>query len=113
MHELSIAISIVDVATRQAEASEVNQVVEVELDIGILSGIEFESLEFALGVAARDTLLENTRFRINRIEPVTECLSCQHIYTPEGFYSTCPECQEMKTRLIRGKEMQIKSLLVE
>jgi hydrogenase nickel incorporation protein HypA/HybF len=113
MHELSIAISIVDMAINQAKMASADRVSEVELDIGTLSGIEYESLEFALGVAARETILEKTLFRINRVEPVAECPACEHLYTPEGIYSHCPECNKQGIRLIRGTELQIKSLLVE
>ena len=113
MHELSIAISIVDSVINQAKIASADSVSEVELDIGILSGIEYESLEFALGVAAKETILEKTLFRINRVEPVAECPACQHLYTPDGMFSHCPECNKQGIRLIRGTELQIKSLLVE
>ncbi len=113
MHELSIAISIVDTAINQAKLASARSVTEVELDIGILSGIEYESLEFSLGLAAKDTILEKTLFRINRVEAVAECPACQHLYSPEGMFSHCPECNKQGIRLIRGTELQIKSLLVE
>lgn len=113
MHELSIAISIVDSAINQAKMASADRVSEVTLDIGILSGIEYESLEFALSVAAKETILEKTLFRINRVEPVAECPACQHLYTPDGMFSHCPECNKQGIRLIRGTELQIKSLLVE
>jgi hydrogenase nickel incorporation protein HypA/HybF len=113
MHELSIAISIVDTAIKQARMASANRVSEVELDIGILSGIEYKSLEFALGVAAKDTILEETLFRINRVEAVAECPACEHLYSPDGKFSHCPECNKQGIRLIRGSELQIKSLLVE
>ena len=113
MHELSIAISIVDIASKHAEAASAISVSQVDLDIGILAGIEFESLEFALTVAVKDTILEETKFRINRIEPLSECLSCNNLFTSNGMFGQCPECKDMNTKLIRGKELQIKSLLVE
>jgi len=113
MHELSIAISIVDTAIKQAKMASAHRVSEVELDIGLLSGIQYESLEFALEVASKDTILEETLFRINRVEPVAECPECGHLYTPEGMYSHCPECHKQGISMIRGTELQIKSLLVE
>ena len=113
MHELSIAISIVDTAVDQASQASARRVSEVELDIGLFSGIEYEALEFALEVASKDTILEETLFRINRVDPVAECPKCQHLYSPEGMFSHCPECREPGIRLIRGCELQIKSLLVE
>ena len=113
MHELSIAISIVDTTIDQATLASAQHVTEVELDIGMLSGIEYESLEFALGVASKNTILEDTLFKINRVEPVAQCPACEHLYTPVGMFSHCPECNKQGVRLIRGNELQIKSLLVE
>lgn len=113
MHELSIAMTIVDTVVKQAEAASAGDVVEVELDIGVFSGIEIESLEFSLDVATRESILEKTVFRINRVEAVAECPACHHLYTPERVFSLCPECKKPGIRLIRGTELQIKSLLVE
>ena len=113
MHELSIAISIVDMAIEQAKLASALRVTEVELDVGIFSGIEYEALKFALEVAVKETILEDTQFRINRVEAVAECPACEYLYVPEGMYSHCPECNKQGIRLIRGCELQIKSLLVE
>ena len=113
MHELSIAMSIVDIASRKADAASAEKVTQVELDIGIMSGIEFISLEFALSVAVKDSILEGTRFKINRIEPLCECRSCNHLYTPGQDFGACPECGKQEIEFIRGKELQIKSLLID
>ena len=113
MHELSIAINIVKIASTQAMAASAKSVSRVDLDIGAMSGIELDSLNRALSIAVRDTLLEGTEFSINRIEPLCQCLSCNHLFTPEKVFGHCPECESPETELIKGKELQIKSLLVE
>ena len=113
MHELSIAMSIVDTAIKQAEAASATQVSEVHLDIGVWSGIEFESLKFSLEIASKGSLLEDTAFKINRVEPLAECPACKHLYSPERLFSHCPECDQPGIRMIRGTELQIKYLLVE
>jgi len=113
MHELSIATQIVKLATRHAEAASAGCVSQVELDIGKLSGIELESLRFALSVATRDTLLKDAEFLIHTIEPLFECSSCHHHFTPGRVTGECPSCGEVRSVLIEGNELQIKSLLVE
>jgi len=113
MHELSIAMNIVDIASRHAGASSASSVAEVELDIGTMAGIEYESLRFALSVATRDTILEHATFRINRVEPLAECLTCHHSFSPERMLGSCPGCGSKITRLVRGRELFIKSLLIE
>ena len=113
MHEMSIALSIIDLAAERAEKAAANKIIEIELDIGILSGIEIDALNFAMEIAVKDSVLEFAEVKINRIESVSECLECGHIFEPDGFISHCPECREMNTRVFKGKEMQIKSILVE
>ena len=113
MHELSIAMSIVDIASRQAEAASAETVSQIELDIGSLSGIEFESLKFALKVAVRNSMFEHTHFKINRIEALCECRSCGRLYSPGRGSAACPACGKLEPEYIRGRELQIKSLLVE
>lgn len=113
MHELSIALSIVDIASRQAESASAESVSQIELDIGTLSGIEFTALEFALSVAVKDSMFEDTHFKINRIEPLCECRACAHLYSPGKDFGACPNCGKQEPEFIRGRELQIKSLLVE
>ncbi len=113
MHEMSIALSIVDLADEQANLAHAAKIIEIELDIGTMSGVEVEALNFALEIAAKDTLLEAAVVKINRIEPVSECLDCGEIFVSEGFIHQCPACSEMNTRILSGKEIQVKSILVE
>lgn len=113
MHEMSIALSIVDLAAEQAKKANAKQVVEIELDIGALSGIEVEALNFALEIAVKDTVLEKSRVKINRIGAVSECLQCDHIFDSDDYVHICPQCGESNTRIIKGREMQVKSLLIE
>lgn len=48
MHELSIARSIVELVEEQADNRGASVVEELELEIGHLSGVEIQTLEFAL-----------------------------------------------------------------
>jgi len=113
MHAMSIAMSIVDLAEEQARKAHVAKIIEIELDIGIFSGIEIEALNFALEVVAKETLLEAALIKINRIEAESECLNCGSRFASKGFIHQCPSCRETNTRILKGKEMQVKSLLVE
>ena len=78
MHEMSIALSIIDLATEQAQKENARKIVEIELDIGAVSGVEIEALNFALEMAVKETLLESALVKVNRIEAVSECLECGH-----------------------------------
>ena len=47
MHELSIVMSIVDLANKEATKHQASAIEEIELDIGCLSGIDMDSFDFA------------------------------------------------------------------
>ena len=53
MHELSIARSIVELVEEQADNRGASVVEELELEIGHLSGVEIQTLEFALDSAIK------------------------------------------------------------
>lgn len=53
MHELSIARSIVELVEEQADNRGASVVEELELEIGHLSGVEIQTLEFALDKIGR------------------------------------------------------------
>ena len=76
MHELSIAMSIVDLAAAQAANHEALVIEEIELDIGCLSGVEMDSFDFAWRQAIKRTILENATRKVNRIEGKAHCLEC-------------------------------------
>jgi hydrogenase nickel incorporation protein HypA/HybF len=110
---MSIALSIIDLASDQAEKAGAEKIMEVELDIGTLSGVEINALSFALEIAARDTVMESAHIKINTIEAMSECMDCGHIFDASGYVNHCPKCKEMNTIIRKGKEMLVKSLLVE
>jgi len=64
MHELSIAMSIVDMATEEAERHGATQVDAVYLRLGRLSGIVARALLSSYDLACEHTLLEGSRLQI-------------------------------------------------
>ena len=68
MHELSIARSIVELVEEQADNRGASVVEELELEIGHLSGVEIQTLEFALDSAIKGSKLEKARIIRHYIE---------------------------------------------
>ncbi len=113
MHEFSIALNIVDIATETARANKAKTVNEVEVDIGDMSGVVYEALEFALQSAVKGTILEHSRFRLNRIKATAVCLDCKHGFEPEDYLSACTKCGSYRIEIVKGKEMRVKSINVD
>ena len=106
-------MSIIDLATEQARKEKAERIVEVELDIGTISGVEIQALNFAMEVAVRETMLETARIKINRIEAVSQCMECSEEFRSDRYLSQCPKCNALNTKVLKGREMLVKSLLVE
>lgn len=67
MHELSIALSLVDLAREEAAKHE-GRVCALHLKIGALAGVVPEALEGSFEMASAETTLEGARLVIERAE---------------------------------------------
>ena len=55
MHELSIAMSIVDIAAEYAARDNAKCVTEIEIEVGTLAGVVIDALDFAMEAAIKNT----------------------------------------------------------
>ncbi|MBC8343067.1 MAG: hydrogenase maturation nickel metallochaperone HypA [Bacteroidetes bacterium] len=113
MHELSIAMNIIEIAEEEAKKSGAKKIVSIELAVGKLSGVVYEALDFALQEAIKNTMLEKAEIMINQLEGKAVCLKCLHHFQLENLYEVCPECKHPLCSIIQGKELKINSLLVD
>ena len=74
MHELSIAMSIAELAVEEAHKHDATSVIRVDVEIGTLSGVETEALEFAWDVAIQGTAAEKASLRIISVPAEAMCL---------------------------------------
>lgn len=112
MHELSVALGIVNIAEHETKKAHAKSVELIELEIGVLAGIEMESLEFVWPTAVYNTVLENALKKINIIEGKAKCIDCDSIFKIEHLYDSCPNCQSNFKGIIQGKELRVKALEV-
>jgi len=113
MHELSIAQSIVELAEEQALNHQAKSIEELELEIGSLAGIEWQALEFALASCVKGTLLENARIVRHIISGEGRCGDCEKAFPIDTLFSPCPACGSYAVKIIKGKELRIKSIVVK
>lgn len=113
MHEFSIAMSIVEIAETEAKKANAKAITELVLDVGTMSGIEFFALDTALEMAIKNTLLDKAKVTVNKIQAKAKCTDCQNKFEISQVYDACPECGSLYHELLGGKELQIKSLVVD
>ncbi len=112
MHEVSMMQNTLDIAIAQAQQKGATSIESLTLNIGELSGVIPEALEFAFEVLIRGTIAENAQLEIKTIPVVCYCQKCDRNFQPDNYIYECPECEEISTNIIEGRELQLASLVV-
>ena len=113
MHELSIAQGIVELAEREARNHHANFIEELELEIGAFAGVDRDALDFALESAIKGSMLENARIVRHQIAGEGRCGDCGNVFPVENLFTACSVCGSFAVKIIKGKELRIKSLIVK
>src|SRR5689334_3952440 len=113
MHELSIAIGIVEIAQEEASRRAVH-VNAVYLRLGPLTGVVKEALLTCYEMACMDTPLQGSRLEIEELPVVVYCSKCRAERTLRSMqWFSCPECGTPSGEVLHGKELEVVSLEVE
>jgi len=112
MHELSIAMGIVKIAEDETKKANAEKVTKIELVVGVLSGIEIDSLEFVWSSAVKDSVLEKAELEIIQISGRGKCADCDTEFDMENIYDCCPNCNSNFKGILKGKELKVKALEV-
>jgi hydrogenase nickel incorporation protein HypA/HybF len=112
MHELSIAIALVDAAATKAE--ELGATVSaVHVRIGALSGVVADALAFSYEVATAETPLAGTRLLIEEVGVTVACPACGGEPRPTSVQSLCcPDCGA-PAMVVTGRELELYALEVD
>jgi hydrogenase nickel incorporation protein HypA/HybF len=110
MHELSITQSVVEICERNADG---RRVLSVTLEVGELSGILPDAMEFCFEACTKGTLLEGAKLVIDRVPPMGHCRDCGGDFPVSAYYDSCPSCGGFAVELKAGEEMRVKELEVE
>src|SRR5260370_38516019 len=112
MHELSIAMGIVDAATEEAQSRGI-QVRAVHLRLGALSGVVKEALLFSYEVACQDTPLQGSQLIVEDMPVIVFCAQCKDTRQLESVQLfQCPECGTPTMDVRQGKEIEVFALAV-
>jgi len=113
MHELSIAMSIVELAEEEAQRREV-WINVVHLKLGALSGVVREALLSCYEMACEGTALQGSRLEVEDVPVVIFCSSCQSrrpLSSMQLF--CCSECGTPSSEIVQGKEIEVVALEIQ
>jgi len=112
MHEFSLALSVVDIATSEAEKAKANSVVSIQLDIGECAGVEIDSFKFVWPAAVKNTILQHSKMNINKITGKAICPNCTSDIKIHNLFDPCPVCGSYHKDIYQGREFRIGSITV-
>jgi hydrogenase nickel incorporation protein HypA/HybF len=113
MHELSIAMSIAEIVEEEARKAGASRIEIVTIEIGTLSGVMIDALQFAMEEVMLTTSFSGAKINYDIVTAVASCEECCNEFVAEDLFKVCPVCNSSKTYYIRGKELKIKSIEVE
>lgn len=113
VHELSIALSLLDLACEQARAAGDVRVDAVCIRVGRLSGVAKDALLFCFDAAARGTAVEGARLDIEDVPLTIYCQQCAAERQLDSIqHWRCPVCEQPALDIVRGRELELAALEV-
>lgn len=109
MHELTITQNIVAIATEYSQGA---KIYKISLEIGKLSAVMPEAIEFCFDVCCRGTPLENADLEIVEIAGKGRCRCCGTEMNLEQPFGVCI-CGSTDIEIIQGQELKIRELEAE
>jgi hydrogenase nickel incorporation protein HypA/HybF len=108
MHEMSIALAVIDQVRERARAEGAAGVQSVRLQVGELAGVVPDSLAFSFELACAGTVLDGSELHTETVPGRARCEPCAGEW-PVGMPPDlcCPQCGRAATELLSGRELQI------
>jgi hydrogenase nickel incorporation protein HypA/HybF len=114
MHELSIAMSIIEVAQEESRRHGAARVSAVHLKLGPLAGVVREALESCYDLACVETPLAGSRLVVEEVPIRIECPSCggpRPVVSPQEM--ACAVCGSPGSKIVQGRELEVVALELE
>ena len=110
MHEMSITQGIIDISEKYAGG---RRVLSVDVEIGELSSVVPDAIEFCFEACSQGTLLEGARINIIRIPGRGQCLDCGGDSPLSSLFDACQRCGGYRVKVVSGEEMRVREIEVD
>jgi hydrogenase nickel incorporation protein HypA/HybF len=106
MHEVGLAMEMVDIAARHAGERRVTRVI---VEVGALSCVSADALRFAFEVAAKDTAADGAELDVRTIPARVSCRECRVERETTDPWARCP-CGGLDLAFEGGDELRVKAI---
>jgi hydrogenase nickel incorporation protein HypA/HybF len=114
MHELSVAMSIIEGVEEEAERHQ-GYVTAIHLKLGLLSGIVKEALLSAFEMAREQSAtLQKAQLIIEDVPVIANCPSCRQQQPVSSIqWFCCSVCSTPVSDVVQGKELEVVALEIQ
>lgn len=112
MHEMSLAEGVLQLMEEAARRDHFTKVTAVWLEIGQLSGVEPEAMQFCFDAVTRDSVAQGARLEIIIMPGTGWCMACAKTVPMTEVFGECPHCRGYPLQVTGGTEMRVKELEV-
>ena len=114
MHELSIAMKVIEEVERLRGRSGGGRVIAVTLRIGRLSTVQEGALRYSFALAGEGTAVAGARLEIIDVPVRIWCAECAAERELPGIQRlACPDCGHLSGDLRAGRELDLESIEIE
>jgi hydrogenase nickel incorporation protein HypA/HybF len=113
MHELSVALALIEIATERIVRLGSVRVRAVHIKAGPLSGVDADALRFSFDAATAGTALAGARLEIDVPALVAWCATCDAEREVVSVATRrCLVCNNVAPRVVHGAELELVGLEV-
>ena len=109
MHEMAITQGIIEICESHAKGRRIQS---VDVEIGELSSVVPEAIEFCFEACSQGTLAEGARLNIIRIPGSGLCMDCGSETTLTALFGACSHCGSFRVTPVTGEEMRVREIEV-
>lgn len=109
MHEMSLALNILEMALKEAQKKGCGKLLHIKVEYGALSGVLEEALEFCLHALLANTIHAQARVELVKKPLKLYCSICGANFNGQdkfALWMPCPDCGEILGReILEGREL--------
>ncbi len=113
MHEISVLEKVVQLCRKAAEENKVENIKEISLTVGELSGyLPYFFTEYFPIITKDEPLFEGTKLNIYETRGEALCKECGAMYKVSTTEGACPRCGSRNKTILGGDEFRLEQLIV-
>jgi hydrogenase nickel incorporation protein HypA/HybF len=113
MHEMALCEGIIGIVEDEARKRSFSKVKVVCLEIGVLSHVAPEAMQFCFEAVAARSIAQGAKLEIVETQGTAWCMACSKSIEIKQRYEPCPDCGGYQLQVTGGEEMRVRELEVD